>query len=153
MNARSIQNKTEEIQSILYNINTSLSSSIQLIAISEHWIKQNETQHYLFEQYNTIISVREDKKGGGSSVFILNNLNYEVIKQYSDNEFSITSVKIVLSPQNKIVLSCVYRPPDSNVDKTYQFLQLLQNHLQQIQNERAYIVGDFNFDLIVNNNA
>lgn len=124
----SSQNKTEEIQHILYEINTKLSTEIHIITITEHWIILNETQPYVFEQYNTVFSGRQRKAGGGSAIFVLNPLKYEIINKYTDNEYSIISNSIQINPKTniKFVISFIYRPSNLKTKQFQRFRQILK---------------------------
>lgn len=150
-NARSLSNKTEEFQHILNEIKSTSGCQIPIIAITEHWIDENTEKHYQFENYSTIITARKNRKGGGSAIFVHHALQYETIYQHDDDENSITSI-LLKTACEKIVITCIYRPPDTNVAKHHQFLQFLQRHLDTMQNEKVYIIGDFNINVRENNN-
>lgn len=60
---------------------------------------------------------------------------------------------ILKTAGNKIVITyCIYRPPGTNNAKYHQFQQILQSHLDTIQNEKVYVVGDFNINVKDSNN-
>ena len=46
-----------------------------------------KTSKYTLNGFNTIFSSRPLKNGGGSAIFINNKLKYNIITQYSDNNF------------------------------------------------------------------
>lgn len=136
LNARSISNKTEEMQHILHQIKTITGCHIPIIAITEHWIDQNTEQYYQFENYNTIFTTRDNRRGGGSAIFIHESLQFEIVYKYNDEENSFTSIRLQ-SAGEQFVITCVYRPPEHKSQKYQHFLQILQQHLVTIQNEKG----------------
>lgn len=152
-NARSIINKTEELQYIITQIQTNNQNRIpDLFAITEHWMNESSAKYFSFENYSTIFSSRSNKRGGGSAIFIHTDIEFETLSQYSDDENSITCVKIKTHTINTVVM-CVYRAPNANTSKLNTFLQILQDHLTKVENESVYVVGDFNINILINDNA
>ena len=148
INFRSLNEKTEELIYILNEFKNK-NSTIDIIAITEHWMNDFRASKYTLNGYNTIFSCRPTKRGGGSAIFVKNNINYEGIKNYSDNENSITSVTLKNNEEN-INICCIYRTPNRNLDAVNFFITALDDHMQQLNhNKTYYIVGDFNFDLLI----
>ena len=149
LNARSIWNKIDDIQHTLNTISqNNKNRSVHIIAITEHWINTEEAKLFTFENHSTVLSTRISKKGGGSGIFIKkNSCIYDVIKQYSDDENSITSIKIKYNNEQYII-TCIYRAPTNNTNKTDQFFQILANYLKTIGNIKHYCIGDFNINML-----
>ena len=106
-NARSIINKNDELELILKEI-TKTKHQIHIIAITEHWMNDINIKTYNFMNYNTIFSTRKIRKGGGSALFINNQLKYKLIENYNDEQNHITSVEINTSAE-KFIITCIYR--------------------------------------------
>lgn len=153
LNARSIGNKIEDLQHILENTsNNNNNTTIHLIAVTEHWINSYDAHNFVFENYHTIVSARDQKKGGGSAIFVAKNqMKHEIILQYSDDENSITSLKL-FTDKSHLVLTCIYRPPNTKAEKVERFFTTLMNHLDNIERENSYCIGDFNIDTLSNDN-
>ena len=144
INFRSLNEKTEDL---IYIINEfkNQNISIDVIALTEHWMDTFKASKFTLTGYNTIFSTRPSKRGGGSAIFIKNNINHNIIKQYNDDMISITTICINNNTE-KINICCIYRP-NRNIDAVNNFIKLIDDHLPQINNNNNYVIGDFNFDL------
>lgn len=148
MNARSIRNKSVELN---YILNT-LTNDIQIIALSEHWLKESELKFFNFFNYDTVFACRPKKECGGAGFLISRSLNYKIIKIYSDDENSFVTV-CVKNKGKSIIATVVYRPPGTNAENVSTFLNLMDKHFgnSDIANKSAIVVGDFNFNLLETN--
>lgn len=73
LNARSLRNKLDDIQSI-----TALTGHVDIVAITESWLYQQEVHLFNLTNYNAHHSVRntdccEPSRGGGAVLFIRND--------------------------------------------------------------------------------
>ena len=67
----------------------------------------------------------------------------QIIYQISQN--ALTIVEVTLANGKKVLISCVYRAPNTNVDILSDFLiAILRNN----RNKTIYVCGDFNIDLL-----
>lgn len=150
LNARSVNNKIEELQHILLNTSKLNNNKyIPIIALTEHWISSDNAPHFLFENYTTILSTRDKKRGGGSAIFIAKNqIKFDILLQYSDEENSITSIKLYPLRSQPFVLTCVYRAPNTNTQKIDFFFHTLTTHLESIGSFNSYCIGDFNINTL-----
>lgn len=149
MNARSIKNKTDE----LYHLIKTINSDIHILNITETWITANEAKYFTFDGYDTHHSCRKNKNGGGSSIFIKknNNIKSNTIFSFSDDKNSFISQNISLHNQ-QFNITNIYRAPGIIREDVDNFLSQLQNHIHNTKNQNSIITGDFNFNLIENNN-
>ena len=120
-----------------------------VIAISETWLKDNETNSsYSIDGYSSFQCSRLNKTGGGVALYISERLqpNYLPNKSKSiDNCAEIVTVEVALANGKKVLVSCVYRAPNTNVDVLSDFIiAILRNN----RNKTIYVCGDFNIDLL-----
>lgn len=108
------------------------------MAITEHWINQNTVNYY------KIHNMLEEKNWWKRTFF------YTMYLLQYDDENSITSITLKRA-REKTVITCVYRPPDTNIDKHSIFLQILQRHLTQYRTKKVFIIGDLDSNNIVQN--
>lgn len=146
LNARSINNKNEEIYSIIKNTK----HEIHIISITETWMKPENVNFFNFDGYSTLFSCRPTKTGGGAAIFIKNCINYEIIHNYSDNLNSYICAKIIFKNQNWLITN-IYRAPYNNTENISTFFTEFNNILEKLQSTRSIITGDFNINILNNN--
>lgn len=143
MNARSIKNKLEELEYILKTVK----DEIHIIAITETWITKGEEEYITFKDYTSIFACRPKKIGGGAAIFIKNNIQHDVIEQYSDNFNSIVCVQ--LHTNNTVwTISNIYRAPSKLLDHVSHFITKLNEHISKLPCTNTIITGDFNFNVL-----
>ena len=107
---------------------------------------------YKIPNYTFIHIIINNKRGGGVAIYINNNLNFNILHNITftiDNVIDICNIELIYNNTN-IILSSVYRPPDSNI---VSFTNIISNYLQSIShNKTVYLCGDFNFDIFKHNN-
>ena len=59
----------------------------------------------------------------------------------------IYTIELIYNNKN-IILSSIYRPPDSNIDS---FKNIILNNFQSISHNTTYLCGDFNIDIFKHN--
>lgn len=140
MNVRSVQNKIEDISSLINKINT----NTHLIALTETWLKE-DISCLNVNNYNVISVPRAgNRRGGGCALLIHKSIiNYECINTYTDNNITILSVKLNIE-NNDVVVVVVYNPPNNCVN----FLNIFTEYIQTIKNKNCIVVGDMNIDLL-----
>ena len=113
-----------------------------VIAISETWLKDNETNSsYSIDGFSSFQCSRLNKTGGGVALYISERLqpNYLPNKLKSiDNCAEIVTVEVTLANGKKVLVSCVYRAPNTNVDVLSDFIiAILRNN----RNKTIYVCG------------
>lgn len=121
--------------------------NIHAACITEHWLKQENISKFVISGYNIVSTFyRKEHKRGGSLILLQEDYKWkpiEDIEKYSvemEAEFS----GIYISQQN-IILLCIYRPPQGNIDIFITKLEELINYLYRL-NSNIIITGDFNID-------
>ena len=106
---------------------------------------------YNIPNYTSIHTIRNNKRGGGVAIYINNKLNINILHNLTftiDNLIDICTIELIYN-NNNIILSSIYRPPDSNIDS---FTNIISNYLQSIShNKTVYLCGDFNIDIFKHN--
>ena len=128
LNIRSIPDHFSELTSLLINLET----EIQVIAISETWLKPSHI-NFNIQNYNMVHERRPKKRAGGAALYLHNVLQYKVrndLRIGSDQE-SINSIfveidKSCVNTTHQIIVGCVYRPPWFDLS---QFNELLNKTL------------------------
>ena len=117
--------------------------NFSVISISEIWLKQYNKTLYNIKCYTHISQIREKRTGGGVSMFINNDIKYDVRDNITIDLPGIDTIVIEIpkeelkSSKNTIVLT-TYRHPDVNPKSFIEKLHSLNKHV--------FIVGDFNIN-------
>lgn len=136
VNCRSIRKNFDELLSLL----NQLCSTVSVICVSETWTTPTDQADYHIAGYCFIAKSRTHKPGGGVGTYkVRADLNF------SSTDF-VESVFVELVTLG-IVIGCVYKPPDTNIDS---FTSAFDDLLCTLDNQKktSYIAGDFNIDLL-----
>ena len=115
VNIRSIPKNFDRLRHYLLELNHNFS----VISISETWLKQYNKTLYNIKGYTHVSQIREKRTGGGVSMFINNDIKYDVRDNITIDLPGIDTIVIEIpkeelnSSKNTIVLT-TYRPPDVN---------------------------------------
>ena len=102
--------------------------------------------------YRVINNFRTLKKGGGVSMFIKHNVNFNVRNDLNTPSDIAETVFVEFSKEDTgcdkdIIIAVVYKPPNSDVDM---FKDCLNSVLDKIrkENKYSYLLGDYNINLL-----
>ena len=144
-NARSLNANFDAITEYL----GALQIKFHIIAISETWVDENSKHNYTIDNYQMFSTVRNNKKGGGVSIYVRSDLNANELTLFCkclNNEMEISTIEISRNKAKNIIVSCIYRAPGTNIDLC---TNIIEDLLQSINpNKYIYICGDFNIDLL-----
>lgn len=146
LNIRSIQKNILEFSSYLENLNHEFS----IIGLTETWISDSSASLFNLTGYLQRENYRKDKRGGGVSLYIKNNLDFIERNDITIMNNFIETLFIEIKKEHtskNIIVGVIYKPPTSPSDA---FLDILNNILLKLQNEHKtiYIMGDFNINLL-----
>ena len=117
------------------------------ICLSETWL--HDAKHaasYSLSNYQIINLHRQNgRAGGGVCIFIHESIDFKGRKDLSisKNDSEILSIEITNKTKN-IILSSVYRPPDSKFKNP---LKPIFDNIRR-NNKDLYLVGDFNINVL-----
>lgn len=145
LNACSLNKHSNNITNYLSILN----HHFDVYAFSESWFQYDSDANLIdLDGYSSVNCVRQDRRGGGTSLFIKSDFNYRIRTDLTINCANCDSVFIEISTKAKsIVIGVVYKPEYVVYDDFY--FQLSQT-LTKISDEKntCYIMGDFNLDLL-----
>ena len=128
-----------------------------MICFSETCLDEVGNSLYELPNYISKHQVRDDRKGGGVSIYIHNSLIFKVHSNLCINSIDIESLSIELSLDNKrsTFVNVLYRPPNGKIEPFETFLVKLLFKLFSLQNgnKDLHIAGDFNLNLLDHGSA
>ena len=129
-----------------------LKHSFTIIAISENWLTNINREIYHLKGYSHKNTIREQKSGGGVSLFIKNDINFEVRNNIYINLPDVDSLFIEIpkeelhSNKNIFVRVC-HRQPQVYIRKFTEELTSLLEQLHSL-NKHIYLLSDFNVNTL-----
>ena len=148
LNIRSINKHFDELQILLDNQNK---QQISVIGLTETWLSFDVNLPYALNGYEFIVNNRVNRTGGGVAFYLSEKFEFNVCDELNVmNEIVETLFVEICIPQSKnIIIGIVYRPPSSS---SKDFLNCMTNLLKSplFINKSIFIMGDFNIDLIRN---
>lgn len=151
-NIRSIRSKINELEIVLRE----LDSTINIIALTEHWLNINESDSIVLTGFNLAsIFTRNLHAHGGTCIFIREKWTEitdrtDLVNLSEEKIFECSAIELKLY---NIIILCIYRSPSSCFNN---FLNRLEKMLIRINLENTYkpksiiISGDLNLNTLVN---
>jgi exonuclease III len=125
---------------------------IDLITLSETWLKSSNADLHGIEGYAHEYLTRETRSGGGTSIYIKENWIYKIRNDlsHSSDEFEMLWIKIDKDSTNtptNLIVGSIYRCPGANPTE---FINKLQITLSTISLEDKEVIhmGDYNLNLL-----
>ena len=152
LNMRSVRKKMDFLVAFI----SSFSCPPDVIAISESWLKPNNSKFYKIDGYTAYHITRPTIKGGGVSLLIKSHLDSDLVSEFSyiTDEIEICTIKLTIlckssNVSNNFIISCIYRPHGKmkNVGNFKNVLSTILSHDIFIKN-KVLLFGDFNIDLL-----
>lgn len=102
INARSIKNKFDEIETIpdVYN-------NPDIIVITETWLNPNNENTFNINNYTAEFNSR-DSGGGGIALYIKNDVEYSLVANKTINKIQFITIT---TGDNNNFLTLIYKPP------------------------------------------
>jgi len=124
-----------------------------IVTISETWLTDENCKFYNMKGYKFKSLQRRNKRGGGVGVYISDTISYKIKKEYMqimNNTCEYIVAELITSnPKSKnILLTSVYRPPNSDLTMFNLELQKFLNQITRNQNKIIILAGDLNIDLL-----
>jgi len=146
MNIRSYSRNSSEF----FTMMAALPRKPDVLVLSETWFSSDTVDD--MDGYAGFHVYREDRRGGGISIYIASKYKSRKIDRWSfiDEHCEVCSVELVLN-EEAITVVGIYRPPDRNVQM---FTEDIRGILGEISHrECTFITGDLNIDLIETNSV
>lgn len=147
-NVRGI-NDLEKFDNVLQSIQ-SVCVIIDIIVISETWLKEENTPIYRIPGYVAIFSSRKNSNGG-LAIYVKQEIKHRIICNETIDGLHHTYIEIDLQ-KCCFDFHGIYRPPSFDF---HRFNDMLENLLHTTKKNRScFIVGDLNVPLnMINNNV
>jgi len=141
LNIRSFQRNSDEFNILLEQ----LAVRPSVVVLTETWFTTQYTGD--LEGYDAYHTFREDKRGGGVSVYVRKGFKHKSIERWSYNgeNMEICSVEISL-PTSRVVVHGIYRAPDRSIPMFNDEITELFAGVNR--NDHVFVTGDMNLDLV-----
>lgn len=139
LNIRSLRNKLIDIETYIKKEN------IDILTLTETWLYPNESPFIFIQGYSAIHECRKIGRGGGVSIFLKEELNFNILESESVENCEFIIIEIT-SVQPKPKIGIFYRPPKVDISKFFQII----NDITGIYNN-LILLGDMNLNLLENN--
>ena len=148
LNIHGIMNKQKDLSSLLFECYGS-KATVDLITISETWLTESNKSLINLPGYQFHGKIRKTKKGGGVGFLINDSINYtqrddlNVSSEFMEHD----TIEIKLKNQ-KLIVSTIYRPPNTNAKSFIKDYTRYIQRLQKIKDADVVIGLDHNLDLL-----
>ena len=146
------------IRSVSQNLNNltaflgTLDYKFQIIALSETWLHEQNTELYNIAHYSKESSERKNRRGGGVALYVAESLRYSSRNDLNCQTDTLEGIFVELdktctNSDKNIVVGCIYRPPGTDLKL---FIDQMVTKLEMIkkENKLCYLLGDFNVNLL-----
>ena len=148
LNVKSIPKHFDELDMYI----NSLKLEFTMIALTETWLDKGKQDLYNMPKYNCINRFRKQRRWGGVSLYIRNDIKYmsRPDLEYFDGEMESLFIEIdknVFNLASNVVVGVIYRMPNTWMEV---FNDRMSDIMNIVQRERkiCYFLGDFNVDLL-----
>ena len=146
-NIRSLPRNFEEFELEIEQ----LAQRPDIICLTETWLKNiSDNDIFQIQGYEPLYSCARIKRGGGIGIYVNTGSDHRIIKQKKDNNIQILSVLIKPQINQKLVVTCVYIPPNSLNNATFESLQNYLHGLTLGPETDHIVCGDFNVNFLLN---
>lgn len=139
LNAQSLQNKKESVDLLLNNLN----HRFDFLAFTETWSIDNR-DNIQFTNYSCASICRENKRGGGVSIYVHESVKYNIVEEYTVISTHFESVMVKCQ---SLLVAALYRPPSGAMTNFLDFIYEMLEYCEK-SGARAIITGDFNIDML-----
>lgn len=147
-NIRSMPRNLSKLKCYLENLN----HKFTIHSFTESWISNHSAGLYGMAGYNVEHNYRKDRKGGGVSLFISEEVEYQLREDLTIQTPYMETLFVELTNntgfKNKnVICGVVYRPPNTDMKL---FNNKMSELLDKIKSDGklAYIMGDYNINII-----
>ena len=152
LNVKSILKHFDELEMYINSLNLEFT----MIALTETWLDQSKQDLYNMPKYNCINRFRKQRRGGGVSLYIKNDIKFinRPDLEYFDAEMESLFIEIdknVFNLSSNVVVGVIYRMPNTCMEI---FNDRMSDIMNIVQRDRTicYFLGDLNIDLLKHEN-
>ena len=146
LNIRSISNKFDSLKDLIISLNKDFS----IIGLSENWLNDANNDQFEIKNYTHIHSHRSQKRGGGISLYITDQFDFQIRTDLTSTNEDVTElifIEIKQKSMKNIIVGIIYRPPGNKLEEFNKTLDIILSKIDK-ENKLCYIMGDFNVDLL-----
>lgn len=157
-NIAGLLNKLDDLAVSIQQLKDS-NVDIDIICISEHFIMNGFTKYLTLPNYKLAASYnRTNEKRGGTCILLKSGLEFreltDIAKLSIEGIIECCAVELT---KHKIIVVCLYRVPKTNnknelINLFFDKLDTILINLKKKSNKNIIICGDFNIDIMKNNN-
>ena len=130
-----------------------LKHKFPIICCSESWFKASSKDRYTPKHFSHVYDFRPKKRGGGTSIFIKNGIEYEsrddlkldLHTNLANSCFIEINKQCINSPRN-VVVGCIYKTPHLSITEFNDKFNDLLNIVSR-ENKDIYLLGDYNINI------
>lgn len=120
--------------------------NLDVLVLSEIWIKDNQKALYNIKSFRPIFNTREHNQSGGIAMYVKDNIKFKIIE--SQNLFKTAEIIQIYIKQTDTNILAIYRINKTNINT---FNNELEDFLQKNIGQKFIIIGDINIDNLKNN--
>lgn len=128
-----------------------LNHKFDIVAMSETWFTGENVDSYKIDGYTHEYRIRQNKRGGGVSLFIRDNLNYRVRDDLgvicAAHETLWIEIESEKAEERNTIVGVVYRIPDNDCDDFNNYMTATIDKIKK-EGKKAFYLGDFNINLL-----
>ena len=157
LNVQSLNAKFAELSEFINTLSLNNCNPC-IIALQELWALQDPDVFHLNGYHKLVFKSRENSQGGGVGLYIANDLKFKNrpdLSIFVDKIYESIFIEISLPKCKKLIVGSVYRPNSSYINVTAsEQLTLFNDQMLSVlsaindNNSTAYILGDFNLDVL-----
>ena len=137
-NVRGLRKNLAEVKILIEHTN------LDILTVSETHLTQDiHNDEVNIDGYHILRKDRAHKAGGGVAIYFKSALDCTRLSKYDDEDIETLWIEL-LSQSQRLLIGCVYRPPEVSLffDKFHRILEKVW------MTRRNVIAGDFNSDLL-----
>lgn len=149
-NINGLLNKSDMLSICIHELATQ-NVSVDVICITEHNMTEGDDAYLKISNYRLVSCFMRDSRHGGSGILLKNNIKFKVLNNITklsiSNIIECSAIELV---ENRIVIMCIYRPPNSNANSITSFFTTLNKILKNISlnGKKIILCGDFNINIL-----
>ena len=120
-----------------------------VVGLAETWLDEVSEKYLSFGGFSAVCASRKHKTGGGVALLVREGITYRERPELSvfiEGVLESVFIEIVRTGEGKRkIVGVIYRPPGGNLNE---FNSKLDQVLSQLRGTEAYIMGDYNIDLL-----